>query len=136
MNCRHFTDKVPQAEALEREVDAIVYKTYGLTPAEIAEIESWHAERRKQLTTPRSHVRQSTHTYYDEETELELPMTVPTLQDDQLPEKIDVAISYAGPERDFAKALAERVLDAGFVPFYDQFYPQATWGRRSLRALR
>ncbi|MBA3825254.1 MAG: Eco57I restriction-modification methylase domain-containing protein, partial [Ktedonobacterales bacterium] len=44
----------PQAAALEREVDAIVYKTYGLTPEEQAEIETWHAERRRQLATPRA----------------------------------------------------------------------------------
>jgi hypothetical protein len=36
-------------EAPEREVDAIVYRTYGLTPDEIAEIERWHAERRALL---------------------------------------------------------------------------------------
>jgi adenine-specific DNA-methyltransferase len=39
----------PEAEAMEREVDAIVYRTYGLTAAEIAEIERWHAERRATL---------------------------------------------------------------------------------------
>jgi hypothetical protein len=39
----------PQTEALEREVDAIVYRTYGLSKEEIAEIERWHAERRAQL---------------------------------------------------------------------------------------
>lgn len=39
----------PQAAALEREVDAIVYHTYGLSAEEIAEIERWHAERRAAL---------------------------------------------------------------------------------------
>ncbi len=39
----------PQAEALEREVDAIVYRTYGLSDEEIGEIERWHAERRAQF---------------------------------------------------------------------------------------
>jgi hypothetical protein len=39
----------PEAERLEREVDAIVYRTYGLSDEEIAEIERWHAERRTQL---------------------------------------------------------------------------------------
>lgn len=38
-----------RAEALEREVDAIVYRTYGLAAEEIAEIERWHAERRALL---------------------------------------------------------------------------------------
>ena len=39
----------PQAEAFEREVDQIVYRTYGLTPDEIAEIERWHADRKALL---------------------------------------------------------------------------------------
>ncbi len=39
-----------EAERLEREVDAIVYRTYGLSNEEIAEIERWHAERRAQLS--------------------------------------------------------------------------------------
>jgi len=39
----------PEAEVLEREVDAIVYRTYDLTEEEIAEIERWHVERRAQL---------------------------------------------------------------------------------------
>jgi hypothetical protein len=39
----------PQAEAFEREVDQIVYRTYDLTPDEIAEIERWHTERRALL---------------------------------------------------------------------------------------
>jgi adenine-specific DNA-methyltransferase len=38
-----------EAEALEREVDTTVYRTYGLTEEEIAEIERWHAERRAQM---------------------------------------------------------------------------------------
>ncbi|MGH2484400.1 MAG: Eco57I restriction-modification methylase domain-containing protein, partial [Ktedonobacterales bacterium] len=36
-------------EALEREVDAIVYRTYGLSAEEIALIEAWHAGRRALL---------------------------------------------------------------------------------------
>ncbi len=40
-----------EAAVLEREVDAIVYQTYGLSEEEIAEIEHWHAERRAQLGT-------------------------------------------------------------------------------------
>ncbi len=40
----------PEAERLEREVDTIVYRTYGLSDEEIAEIERWHAERRAQLS--------------------------------------------------------------------------------------
>jgi Eco57I restriction-modification methylase len=39
----------PRAEELEREVDAIVYRTYGLSQDEIKIIEDWHAERRTLL---------------------------------------------------------------------------------------
>lgn len=39
----------PQTEALEREVDEVVYRTYGLSADEVAEIERWHAERRALL---------------------------------------------------------------------------------------
>lgn len=48
-----------QIERLESEVDAIVYRTYGLSQEEIAEIERWHAERRTQLGTGRSRQRSS-----------------------------------------------------------------------------
>ena len=39
----------PLAEALERAVDAIAYRIFGLSEEEIAEIEHWHTERRTQL---------------------------------------------------------------------------------------
>ncbi|GHO51382.1 Eco57I restriction-modification methylase domain-containing protein [Ktedonospora formicarum] len=39
----------PEAVVMEREVDTIVYQTYGLSEEEIAEIERWHAGRRAQL---------------------------------------------------------------------------------------
>jgi type I restriction-modification system DNA methylase subunit len=39
----------PEAAILEREIDITVYRTYGLSEDEIAEIEHWHAERRVQL---------------------------------------------------------------------------------------
>jgi len=42
-----------EAEKLEREVDAISYRTYDLSEEEIAEIERWHAERRAQLSAVR-----------------------------------------------------------------------------------
>lgn len=41
----------------------------------------------------------------------------------------DVAISFAGPQRDLAEALATRVRDAGFEVFYDNFYPEHLWGK-------
>jgi hypothetical protein len=41
----------------------------------------------------------------------------------------DVAISYAGPERPLAERLATIARDAGFVVFYDGFYPEQLWGK-------
>lgn len=41
--------KGPEAGAFEREVDAILYRTYSLTPDEITTIEDWHAEHRAML---------------------------------------------------------------------------------------
>lgn len=41
----------------------------------------------------------------------------------------DVAISFAGPERKYAKELAEKVNEAGFAVFYDDFYEEELWGK-------
>jgi hypothetical protein len=41
----------------------------------------------------------------------------------------DVAISFAGTERVLAQTLASQVTDAGFTPFYDEFYPEQLWGK-------
>ena len=41
----------------------------------------------------------------------------------------DVAISFAGTERERAEALATQVRDAGFNVFYDAFYPEHLWGK-------
>ncbi len=41
----------------------------------------------------------------------------------------DVAISFAGTEREAAKELAKKVLDAGFVVFFDEFYDVDLWGK-------
>jgi hypothetical protein len=46
-----------------------------------------------------------------------------------LPERFDVAISFAGTERDQAHQLAELARAAGFVVFYDDFYPEQLWGK-------
>jgi len=43
--------------------------------------------------------------------------------------RYDVAISFAGPEREHAEELATRVRAAGFEVFYDGFYPEQLWGR-------
>ena len=45
------------------------------------------------------------------------------------PERFDVAISFAGPEREHAEMLANTVRDAGFEVFYDGYYPEQLWGK-------
>lgn len=45
------------------------------------------------------------------------------------PSAFDVAISFAGPQRSIAEAIAMRVRDAGFEVFYDAFYPEQLWGK-------
>jgi hypothetical protein len=54
------------------------------------------------------------------------PAVVPDLV---LPENFDVAISFAGTEREHAHELAEQVRAAGFAVFYDDFYPEHLWGK-------
>ena len=41
----------------------------------------------------------------------------------------DVAISFAGTEREDALKLAEMVRGAGFTVFYDDFVPEQLWGK-------
>ena len=41
----------------------------------------------------------------------------------------DVAISFAGTERNYAEELANRVKAAGFEVFYDKFFPEDLWGK-------
>lgn len=43
--------------------------------------------------------------------------------------KFDVAISFAGTEREYAEKLATTIKDAGFSVFYDEFYPEYLWGK-------
>src|SRR5271165_5973116 len=47
----------------------------------------------------------------------------------RLPDRFDIAISFAGSERKHAQALAEAVRAAGFEVFYDDFYPAQLWGK-------
>jgi len=47
----------------------------------------------------------------------------------KFPDNFDVAISFAGPERPYAKELAKHLLSAGFSVFYDGFYPEDLWGK-------
>jgi hypothetical protein len=41
----------------------------------------------------------------------------------------DVAVSFSGTERQFAHELATRLQEPGFTVFYDDFYPEALWGK-------
>jgi hypothetical protein len=41
----------------------------------------------------------------------------------------DVAISFAGPQRDIAEIIATRVKEAGFEVFFDGFFPEQLWGK-------
>jgi hypothetical protein len=43
--------------------------------------------------------------------------------------KFDIAMSFAGPQREVAEDIASRVKDAGFSVFYDYFYPEMLWGK-------
>jgi TIR domain-containing protein len=47
----------------------------------------------------------------------------------RFPVSFDVAISFAGPERQYAEELAKHLVDAGFSVFYDGFYPEDLWGK-------
>jgi hypothetical protein len=46
-----------------------------------------------------------------------------------LPDSFDVAISFAGSERESALRLAQTLRDAGYAVFYDDFYPEQLWGK-------
>jgi hypothetical protein len=46
-----------------------------------------------------------------------------------IPDSFDVAISFAGTEREHAFKLAEQLRDAGYAVFYDDFYPEQLWGK-------
>jgi hypothetical protein len=50
-----------------------------------------------------------------------------------MPESFDVAISFAGSEREQADRLAELMREAGFVVFYDNYYPEQLWGKDLVR---
>jgi len=55
------------------------------------------------------------------------PATSATIGD--LPEEIDVAISYAGPDREHADRLVEILAEHRFSYFYDQDYLSFLWGK-------
>jgi hypothetical protein len=43
--------------------------------------------------------------------------------------RFDVAVSFAGPEREYAEELAVRARAAGLEVFYDDFYIEQLWGK-------
>ena len=47
---------------------------------------------------------------------------------DQL-SNFDVAISVAGPDKQYARELAEQLEEAGYSAFYYEFYPEYLWGK-------
>ena len=56
--------------------------------------------------------------------------SMPTMAfDAALPSNFDVAISFAGTERELAEKLAEILRAAGIAVFYDSFYPEHLWGK-------
>jgi hypothetical protein len=46
-----------------------------------------------------------------------------------VPEKFDVALSFAGTEREHAETLAKIVRGAGYSVFYDNDYEEHLWGK-------
>jgi hypothetical protein len=52
-----------------------------------------------------------------------------------LPDRFDVAISFAGTERQHAEALAKALREAGYDVFYDDFYPAQPVGQEPVRVL-
>ena len=57
-------------------------------------------------------------------------MTAETMAfDAALPSNFDIAISFAGTERELAEKLAEILRAAGIAVFYDNFYPEHLWGK-------
>jgi hypothetical protein len=58
------------------------------------------------------------------------PKSTPRMAfDAALPSNFDVAISFAGTERELAEKLAEILRAAGISVFYDNFYPEHLWGK-------
>jgi len=41
----------------------------------------------------------------------------------------DVALSFAGTERELAQQLAQDIATRGYSVFYDNFYPEHLWGK-------
>ena len=57
------------------------------------------------------------------------PKPVTMAFDAAMPSNFDVAISFAGSERELAEQLAKILQAAGIAVFYDNFYPEQLWGK-------
>ena len=58
-----------------------------------------------------------------------LPTSSIPLLDSAIPDEFDVAISFAGTDREHAEKLAHAVRAAGFSVFYDDFFGAQLWGK-------
>jgi len=43
--------------------------------------------------------------------------------------KFDVALSFAGEQRDYVDRVAHLIQSSGYVVFYDEFYKSQLWGK-------
>ena len=43
--------------------------------------------------------------------------------------KFDVALSFAGEQRDYVEEVAHIIQSSGYVVFYDEFYESHLWGK-------
>jgi hypothetical protein len=57
------------------------------------------------------------------------PSRLDASRPEMIPDNFDVAISFAGTEREYAQSLAEQLRNAGYAVFYDDFYPEQLWGK-------
>ena len=46
-----------------------------------------------------------------------------------VPHKFDVALSFAGEQRDYVKKVADCIQSNGYAVFYDEFYESHLWGK-------
>ena len=63
-------------------------------------------------------------------TDIEKKITRPTVPiQSKNKTSFDVAISFAGTEREYAEKLATILRENGFSVFYDEFFPEYLWGK-------
>jgi len=56
-------------------------------------------------------------------------ITTAVTEKSRTPSNFDVAISVAGPDKEYAAALAQQVTGAGFSVFYYEYFPEYLWGK-------